>query len=111
MIEKQITVSGAVRRPAKYEIKGDETLQSAVALAGGSLDRSELDMIRLERMDSSFRINVKNLSFFEDESFTIMAGDQISLSFVGNAIKNSVSIIGAAENVGEYEWKLSLIHI
>lgn len=109
VIEKQITVSGAVRRPAKYEIKGDETLQSAVALAGGALDRSELDMIRLERMDSSFRLIVKNLSSFKDESFTIKAGDQISLGFAGNAIENSLSIIGAAENVGDYEWKTGLV--
>ena len=109
VIKKQITVSGAVRRPAKYEIKGDETLASAVALAGGALDRSELDMIRLERMDSSFRLNVKNLSLFKDESFTVKKGDQISLGFAGNAIKNSVSITGSAENVGDYEWKSGLV--
>ncbi len=109
VIEKQITVSGAVRRPAKYEIKGDETLASAVALAGGALDSSELDMIRLERMDSSFRLNVKNLSLFKDESFTVKKGDQISLGFAGNAIKNSVSITGSAENVGDYEWKSGLV--
>jgi len=30
------------------------------------------------------------------------------LGFAGNAIKNSVSIIGAVENVGEYEWKSGL---
>ncbi len=108
VIEKQITVSGAVRRPAKYEIKGDETLQSAVSLAGGALDRSVLDIIRLERMDSNFRLNIKNLNLSKDNSFTIKAGDQISLGFAGNAIKNSVSIIGAVENVGEYEWKSGL---
>ena len=109
VIKKQITVSGAVRRPAKYEIMGAETLASAVVLAGGALDRSELDMIRLERMDSSFRLNVKNLSLLKDESFTIKAGDQISLGFAGNSIKNSVSVIGAAENVGDYEWKSGLV--
>ena len=109
VIEKQISVSGAVRRPAKYEIKEDETLQSAVSLAGGALDRSVLDMIRLERMDSNFRLNIKNLNLSKDNSFTIKAGDQISLGFAGNAIKNSVSIIGAAENVGEYEWKSGLV--
>ena len=109
VIEKQITVSGAVRRPAKYEIKGDETLASAVALAGGALDRSELDMIRLERMDSSFRLNVKNLSLFNDQSFAVKKGDQISLGFAGNAIKNSVSITGSVENVGDYEWKSGLV--
>ena len=109
VIEKQITISGAVRRPAKYEIKGDETLASAVALAGGALDRSVLDMIRLERMDLNFRLVVKNLNLSKDASFTIKPGDQISLGFAGNAIKNRVSILGSAENVGDYEWKSGLV--
>ena len=109
VIEKQISVSGAVRRPAKYEIKGDETLQSAVALAGGALDRSELDMIRLERMDSSFRPNIKNLNLFKDNAFTIKAGDQISIGFAGSSVKNNVTIVGAVENVGDYEWKNGLV--
>ena len=109
VIEKQITISGAVRRPAKYEIKGDETLASAVALAGGALDRSVLDMIRLERMDLNFRLVVKNLNLSKDASFTIKPGDQISLGFAGNAIKNRVTILGSAENVGDYEWKSGLV--
>jgi polysaccharide export outer membrane protein len=109
VIDKQITVSGAVRRPAKYEIKGDETLQSTVTLAGGALDRSVLDIIRLERMGSNFRLNVKNLNFSEDESFIIKDGDQISIGFAGSAVKNNVSIIGAVENVGDYEWKNGLV--
>ena len=109
VIEKQITVSGAVRRPAKYEIKGDETLQSAVSLAGGALDRSVLDIIRLERMDSNFRLNIKNLNLSKDNAFTVKAGDQISIGFAGSSVKNNVSIIGAVENVGDYEWKNGLV--
>lgn len=35
VVEKQISISGAVRRPAKFEIIGGETLQDALALAGG----------------------------------------------------------------------------
>ena len=109
VIDKQITVSGAVRRPARYEINGNETLQSAVTLAGGARDRSVLDIIRLERMDSNFRLNVKNLNFSKDESFIIKDGDQISIGFAGSAVKNNVSIIGAVENVGDYEWKSGLV--
>jgi protein involved in polysaccharide export with SLBB domain len=109
VIEKQITLSGAVRRPAKYEIKGDESLESAIDLAGGARGRSVLDIIRLERMDSNFRLTVKNLNFSEDASFTVKEGDRISLGFAGNAIRNSVSIIGAAENIGDYEWKSGLV--
>ena len=109
VVEKQITISGAVRRPAKYEIMGNETLKSAIDLAGGVHDRSVLDIIRLERVDSNFRLAVKNLNFSKDDTFTVMAGDQVSLGFVGNTIKNNVSIIGAAENVGDYEWKSGLV--
>ena len=109
VIDKQITVSGAVRRPAKYEIKGGETLQSAIALAGGSSDRAVLDTIRLERMDSNFRLNIKNLNLSKDNTFTIKAGDQISIGFAGNSVKNNIFIIGAVENVGDYEWKNGLV--
>ena len=109
VIEKQITISGAVRRPAKYEIKGGETLQSALELAGGSSDRSVLDIIRLERMDSNFRLNIKNLNLSKDNAFTVEAGDQISIGFAGSSVKNNVSIIGAVENVGDYEWKKELV--
>ena len=109
VIEKQITISGAVHRPAKYEIMGNETLKSVIDLAGGARDRSVLDIIRLERMDSNFRLAVKNLNFSEDASFIVKEGDQISLGFAANAIRNSVSIIGAAENIGDYEWKSGLV--
>jgi protein involved in polysaccharide export with SLBB domain len=109
VIEKQITVSGAVRRPAKYEIKGGETLQSALELAGGSSNRSILDFIRLERMDQDFRLIVKNLNFATDPNFKIQNGDQISIGFSGSSAKNVVSLIGAVENVGDYEWKAGLV--
>ena len=108
VIEKQITVSGAVRRPAKYEIKGGETLQSAFELAGGSSNRSVLDFIRLERMDQYFRLTVKNLNFASDAKFEIQNGDQISIGFTGSSVKNVVSLIGAVENLGDYEWKNGL---
>lgn len=108
VIEKQITVSGAVRRPAKYEIKGGETLQSAFELAGGSGNRSVLDFIRLERMDQYFRLTVKNLNFASDAKFEIRNGDQISIGFTGSSVKNVVSLIGAVENLGDYEWKNGL---
>lgn len=108
VVEKQITISGAVRRPAKYEIKGGETLQSTIGLAGGSSDRSILDFIRLERMDQDFRLIVKNLDFASDANFKIQNGDQISIGFAGSSVKNVVSLIGAVENLGDCEWKEGL---
>ena len=49
-IAKQILVDGAVRRPAKYEILEEDTLQDAVRLAGGTTERSMLSRVRIERL-------------------------------------------------------------
>jgi len=108
VVEKQVTISGAVKRPAKYEIQGGETLSDILDLSGGSTDRSVLDLIRLERLNSDFRPIVKNLNFSEHKDFVISSGDLISIGFAGSSIRNVVSIVGAVENVGDYEWKKDL---
>jgi len=108
VVEKQVTISGAVKRPAKYEIHGGETLSDILDLSGGPTDRSVLDLIRLERLNSDFRTIVKNLNFSEHKNFVISSGDLISIGFAGSSIRNLVSIVGAVENVGDYEWKKDL---
>ena len=77
-------------------------------LAGGPSDRSILDLIRLERLNSDYRTIVKNLSFPQDKDVSVSSGDLISLGFAGSSIRNKVSIVGAVENVGNYEWKNDL---
>ena len=37
------------------------------------------------------------------------SGDLISIGFAGTSIRNVVSIVGAVENVGDYEWKKGLV--
>tara|TARA_B100000242_G_scaffold185520_1_gene133361 strand:- start:15288 stop:17912 length:2625 start_codon:yes stop_codon:yes gene_type:complete len=108
VVEKQVTISGAVKRPAKYEILGGETLSQVVDIAGGTNARSALDLIRLERLNSDYRNVVKNLNFSENKDFKIASGDLISIGFAGSSVKNVVSIIGAVEKVGDYEWRENL---
>jgi protein involved in polysaccharide export with SLBB domain len=108
VVEKQVTISGAVKRPATYEILGGETLSQIVDIAGGTSARSVLDLIRLERLNSDYRTIVKNLNFSEHKDFLISGGDVISIGYAGASIRNVVSIIGSVENVGDYEWKEDL---
>ncbi len=109
VVEKQISISGAVRRPAKFEIIGGETLQDALALAGGVEGRAFLSNIRLERLGESFRPIVKNLRIPEDFAYELVSGDIISLGSVTSAITNSVSMLGNVERPGEYEWRNGLM--
>ena len=69
VVEKQVTISGAVKRPAKYEIMGGESIVQVIDLAGGTSDRSALDVIRLERLNSDYRTMVKNLNLSENKDF------------------------------------------
>lgn len=109
VIEKQIAVSGAVRRPAKYEILEEDTLQDAVRLAGGTTDRSALDMVRLERLNIDFRPEVRNLNYQENKNTKISSGDRISVGFASSIIKNVISITGPVENDGDFEWRDGLL--
>ena len=109
VVQKQITLSGSVRRPAKYEILGGETLETVLQLAGGPSARSVLDMIRLERIDQNYRRVVRNLNFRTAKNDKVLQGDQISIGFAGSHIRNVISLVGATEKAGDFEWKEGLL--
>jgi polysaccharide export outer membrane protein len=108
VVEKQISISGAVRRPAKFEIRGGESLQDALELTGGVEGRAYLSNIRLERLGADFRPIVKNLSLPNDSAYKVVSGDIISLGSVNSEVMNSVSLLGNVERPGEFEWRKGL---
>ena len=108
VVEKQTTISGAVKRPAKYEIIGEESLQDIIELSGGVHGRAYLPNIRLERLGGDYRPVVKNLSFPSDSGFKILPGDIISISYANSEVSNSVSLVGNVQRPGEYELKAGM---
>ena len=109
VIEKQIAVSGAVRRPAKYEILEEDTLQDAVRLAGGTTERSVLSRVQIERLNEDFQPEVRNFNYQETKDTKILSGDRISIGIAGSNIRNVVSITGPVENDGDFEWREGLL--
>ena len=105
VVEKQVSISGAVRRPAKYELRSGETLTDVITLAGGTLETSSLDFIRLERLDAEFHPIVRNLDLRSDGNFQIQPGDVVSVGFARSRVRNVISLVGSIERVGDYEWK------
>ena len=109
VVEKQIAVSGAVRRPAKYEIIEEGTLQDAVRLAGGTTDRSVLSRVRVERLNTDFQPEVRNFNYQENKDTRILSGDRISIGIAGTNIRNVVSIKGPVVKEGDFEWREGLL--
>jgi len=108
-IAKQISVDGAVRRPAKYEILEENTLQDAIKLAGGTVERSVLSKVRIERLNEDFQPEIRNFNYQENKVTKILSGDRISIGFAGSNVRNVVSITGPVENEGDYEWREGLL--
>ena len=108
-ISKQISVDGAVRRPAKYEILDEDTLQDAVRLAGGTTERSVLSRVRIERLNQDFQPEVRNFNYQENKDTKILSGDLISIGIAGSNVRNVVSINGHLENEGDFEWREGLL--
>ena len=51
----QVVVDGAVRRPAMYELRGEQTLDQVLELAGGLLPEASLWQISIDRVEAHER--------------------------------------------------------
>ena len=108
VIKKQVSVDGGVRRPAMYEIIGEETLSEIIELSGGLDNRAVANVINLERLDENFYPMIKSLNLSQDKEFKIKSGDFLSVGYAVSNIRNVVSLIGATQKAGDYEWKQDL---
>jgi polysaccharide biosynthesis/export protein len=102
------TLSGAVLRPAQYELLGGEALSDIIALGGGVGARGDDLGIRLERLGSDRRPLVRNLQMERDSEFPIAGGDLISVPSASIRVGNVISLAGNVERPGDYEWKSGL---
>ena len=96
--EDLILISGAVKRPGRYELTSNETLETLVNFANGFRSVADLNSIRVERIKSSkvseIRIDLADIgtTYLNDEERVIIK----SYPF------REVSISGAIKNPGTY---------
>ena len=108
MTKGQVSVSGSVRRPAKYELLGTESLSEVLSFAGGLDERGVAGDINLERLDEDFYPTIKSLNLVFDKDFKIRGGDLLRVNSAVNNVRNKISVVGAIEKKGDYEWKKGL---
>ena len=98
--KKQIvTIDGAVKRPARYEVKDNEFLGSVIRYSNGIKNTADLENISLERMlDGSLKsIPIQNVSQFN--SIEVIEGDLI---YVREYAYRTATISGAVYKPGKY---------
>jgi protein involved in polysaccharide export with SLBB domain len=111
----QVAVSGMVRRPAIYELKGEQSLKEVIDLAGGVLVSAALRQIRVERIDAHQRHTMVSAEMSEDgagdgtlqelASFPVQDGDRVLVSSILPYNEKAVYLEGHVFRPGRYPYR------
>lgn len=111
----QVTVAGMVRRPAIYELRGEQTLDQVLDLAGGVPVTGELGTIKVERILAHERkvmldINLPkggDVKTLEDsfKKFAITDGDRVTVSPILPHTDQAVYLQGHVFRPGKYPYR------
>jgi polysaccharide biosynthesis/export protein len=113
-IGPQVTVEGAVRRPAIYELGGEKTLSQVLDLAGGMLPTATLRHIEVQRLVEHESRTMLNLDVAEGPSqpsveqqlaaFQIQPGDVIHIFPIAPFNQDAVYLQGHVLRPGKYSF-------
>lgn len=114
-IQAQVRVEGAVRRPAVYELHGEETLASVLELAGGILPTAALRQIEVQRLDAHQKRTMLSLDFSAADSpeaiaaqmdaFPVRDGDEIRIFSIAPYNAEAVYLEGHVLRPGRYSFR------
>lgn len=95
------SIGGKVKRPMRYEMRQDESLERLLYFAGGFSGEAYTDAARVMRKNNGAQSvhTVRNADF---GSFRIMDGDSIDVAAILPRLKNTVEIQGAVFRPGYY---------
>ncbi|MCS7254753.1 MAG: SLBB domain-containing protein [Armatimonadota bacterium] len=106
-----VIVKGEVKRPAIYEIIGGERLRDIIELAGGVLPSAYLGRVRVHRIINNQRKLIQDILVSElftnpkpEQNVLMQDGDEVVVLQVLPEKRRIVSISGAINRPGVYEW-------
>lgn len=104
-IGAQVSVTGAVKRPAIYETRANSTVSDVVSMAGGFLPDAFPDGARIERIKSGLERTVVSIDADSPASANIRvaAGDVLLIPKVLPDLENAVTLTGHVHRPGPYQ--------
>ena len=110
----QVTVSGMVRRPAVYELRGESSLAEALDLAGGILPAGALQHIEVQRLEAHEKRTMLSLDLSPQgnsdtvtkqlSTFRIQDGDQIHIFPIAPYNEKAIYLQGHVLRPGRYSY-------
>jgi protein involved in polysaccharide export with SLBB domain len=97
-----VTISGAVKRPMRYELLPEETLEEALAFAGGYSAQAFTDQIQIKRFGKDESILLEVASDYD--AFTMLPLDEVTVRTKNDELKQVVSVNGVVQLPGAYSF-------
>ncbi|MEY3242446.1 MAG: hypothetical protein RIR11_3885, partial [Bacteroidota bacterium] len=103
--ERVVSISGAIRRPFKFELITGENLVQLLQYAGGLNPNAYNEVIQVRRFinDKQVLIDVNLKALISaNQDFTLLNGDEVIVRDIPTEIENTANITGAVELPGVY---------
>ena len=101
------SIEGQVLRPAIYELKGTESIQDLVELAGGMGPKAFAQSARLQRINVDGFMTTLDVDLTQaaDKRASVRGGDHLTVDAITNYKKDVVSLEGAVRHAGDFAWR------
>lgn len=109
----QVSIEGMVRRPAIYELNGEQGLNQVLDLAGGLLVSADLKQIRVERIEAQQKRTMLSLQIPDNNeemaqklaAFKVQDGDDVVISQIMPYNEQAVYLAGHVFHPGKYPYR------
>ncbi|MDH3614649.1 MAG: SLBB domain-containing protein [Gammaproteobacteria bacterium] len=106
-IGSQVSVTGAVKRPAIYEIRGRADIDDVITMAGGLLPDAYPDGARIERIEAGQERIVISVDADSPAAaaMAVNAGDLLMIPSILPEFERVVTLSGHVHRPGPYQWQ------
>ncbi len=103
----QVSIDGAVKRPAIYETRGETSIADVIRMAGGLLPDAYPSGARIERIERNQERKVLSLDVGKQEAATTAAraGDVVIVPHILPQLEETVTLLGHVHRPGPYQWR------
>lgn len=106
--QKLVNIEGAVNRPMRYELKEQEGIKELLEYAGGLLTDAYTDFVQVQTIENN-KVVIKDYVLSNliagKEKLKLLNGDIVRIKSINSPLKSFVSITGAVQYEGKYDFK------
>lgn len=100
-----VGISGEVRRPAIYELRGEATAADLIQLAGGLTAEADPSLASMDRVDAQRQRVVVGVDLATSTGTRLKNGDILRIPQVRSTVQDGVTMSGHVQRPGEFQYR------